>query len=179
MRMRSVVSVVLGCLVVGQASGPLRGEPDAVERGLPAALAEAVKVIFTRVLVANEGLRVGMPKAEVAEHTQGAADVVGDLTLALSETPYAPTPEWKGVVRCWVSDKEDRVTELSVRLLTGPYDVAQMKRHVIAVGKELGIRMEESVGNTRSLHDWDDVERDREIWVGMGKGVLVIEVSPP
>jgi hypothetical protein len=179
MRLRSLVSLSLAVLLLAQAAAPARSEPEVEGPGLPAELAEAVKSIVTRVARAKEGLRYGMKLLEVAPLTKGSADIVGDHTLLLANTAYAPTQASVGIVEVWVDPEEGFVAELTVTLLTGPYDPKRMRKHLIEVGRQLGFALVDAPNTERTLYADEDDELDRDLWIAMGDGTLVVEASRP
>lgn len=161
---------VAGALVAGSGAAPAEeGEPDA-------AIRKAVRAVMEKLQRNEKGLVLGLPRAEARRIAAGAAYQGEEYSLPLAGSDYDPGVAVPGVLRFFVgeADAKKTITEVSVTLL-GAYDVAAMGRHVQAVAKELGLDFDRDETDVRTFfHVGDD---PRDLWVALGDGVVVIEIS--
>lgn len=90
-------------------------------------------------------------------------------------SPYALGAEVLGVVRVYVGD--NGVDDLSIHLPVRAVERKRLREFVKAVGVALGYTMHDSETNPWTCFGYAEGRRD--IWIGVGLGLVSIEVSRP
>ena len=169
--------VLFAALLATGTSGCRAGVGVRPAEDKPNPLAGAIDTIMTRLYRAKDGVYVGIPNAKVLALLKGRAYMVGDLYLPLADSQYAPGARWHGSLRVQTDDTKKLVTDIELTLITGPYDLKAAEAAVVAVGKKLGLWLESDKEDPHTFFDARKLRK--EIWIALGKGIIVFEVSVP
>lgn len=146
-------------------------EPDPVEaKGLASVRAAMKMLVGTR-----EGPVPGVPKEEALPMLSKWAQVVTDWMIPLELSPYALGPEVSGLVRVYVGDKG--ADDLSIHLFVKGVERKRLREVVMEAGRALGYDMHDDDENPWACSGF--LEDHRDLWIGVGEGLVSIEVNPP
>jgi hypothetical protein len=152
--------------------------PEAV-RGDEAARAKPADVVGTlmKALHANKGaVRVGMSVSSADKATAGAANHLDTRFLALRGSWLDKEGRLDGTIEWEVDlDQGKKVDCIRVVLVVEPFDKKEMGRAIVAAGKEFGADLKADDENPDTW--FDEETMDREVWVTIGEGVVVMDVQ--
>jgi len=184
MRKQRSALVVTGLLVILLAAGMAvaTGEdqpakkPPAKETA-DARVQAAVGEIIDRVLGAKKGLRLGLPVDRIPSIVPQAAEILDEYYLPLEGSAFAPKGDWKGVVKLVPIDLASPLDEIRIALLVPEYDrdalLACLKKKAKAIGITDFARDRMSGPYTW----WGTDKRNRDLWVGLGDGIVALEFT--
>jgi len=146
-------------------------EPDAVEaKGLASVRAAMKMLVETR-----EGPVPGVPKEEALPMLSKWAPVVTDWMIPLEVSPYALGPDVRGLVRIYVGD--EGADDLSIHLFVTGVERKRLRSFVMEAGRGLGYEMHDDDENPWACYGF--LADHRDLWIGVGEGLVSIEVNPP
>jgi hypothetical protein len=140
-------------------------------------VAAAVGGIIDRIFTANKGVRLGMPSAQIPKLAPGAAEILDEYYLPLEGSTFAPKGNWTGTVKLLPLEKTEPLDEIHVALLVGKYDRAAVLAWLRKKAKAMGI--EDFARDTESgpWTWWGTDAKHRDLWIGLGEGVIAVEVT--
>lgn len=146
-------------------------DPDPAEAKDFASVRAAMKMLVET----REGPVPGIPKEEALPMLSKWAPVVTDWMIPLELSPYALGPGVSGLVRVYVGDKG--ADDLSIHLFVKGVERKRLREFVMEAGRSLGYDMHDDDENPWACSGF--LEDPRDLWIGVGEGLVSIEVNPP
>ena len=169
-----VLAAVMAAAIVGS-SGPRAVADDPSPEAAEERTFAAVRSLLSALTTTKSGPVPGMPKAKALATVKAWSAIATDWMTPLEASPYALGAEWKGVVRVFIGD--EIADDLAVYLL-----VPGTKRSTLRafVAEELaGLRYEVDDDPQNAWTCFGTAKGRRDVWVGIGEGILSVEVSVP
>jgi hypothetical protein len=171
-----VVAVTAWASTSGSVWRTAEGDPPAPDTPQARAFA-AVNKLLTTLTTTKEGPVPGTPYKKALAMCKTWANVLGDCTMPLTSSPYAIGPEWKGVVGVYLNDDDEATSDLSVSLLLPDVDRKALREHAASALREIGYAVSDDEEIPWSLSATK--KRNRDVWMGVGEGLLEVEISLP
>ena len=170
--MALVAAVVV--TVAGLSSGSARAEPP-VTGAAPADVPAQVRAWMVRAYRSKTGIRPGLAADDAVALAKDAAPLNGDYLLPLTGA-YEPPKGTTGTMRIFVGSKDARVTSVQLVLLVPTYDRTAMAAALVAGAKEVGLELEPTDDEPDTYCGFGE-DGARNLWVGLGDGVIAVDVD--
>ena len=146
-------------------------DPDPAQAQALASVRAAMKMLMTT----QEGAIPGMSKEEALPKLSRWSSIMTDFHTPLEGSPYALGEGVSGLVRVFVG--KEGADDLSIHLFVSGVDRRRLREYVMEAGKELGYDMDDDSENPWSCSG--SARGKRDMWIGVGVGLVSIEVNPP
>lgn len=135
----------------------------------------AVRAAMKLLATTQVGPVPGTPKEQALPMLADWSSIVTDWMTPLERSPYTLGAGVRGMVRLFVGD--EGTDDLSIHLFVDDVDRERLRKFVMTVGRELGYVMHDSDDDRWSC--FGVAQGRRDLWIGVGVGLVSIEASIP